>query len=53
MENPANRTQHHHGLNNGRRNGSTLPEIENTMRPVAKQTRGNTLANGAMIELMI
>ena len=44
MENPANRTQHHRGLNNGRRNGSTLPETENTMRSVAKQTRGNTLA---------
>ena len=44
MENPANRTQHNRGLNNGRRNGSTLPETENTVRPVAKQTRGNPLA---------
>ena len=44
MENLANRTQHHRGLNNGRRNGSTLPETENTVRSVAKQTRGNTLA---------
>ena len=44
MENPANRTQHNRGLNNGRRNGSTLPETENTARAVAKQTRGNTPA---------
>ena len=44
MENPTNRTQHNRGLNNGRRNGSTLPETENTVRAVAKQTRGNTLA---------
>ena len=44
MENPANRTQHNRGLNNGRRNGSTLPETENTVRDVAKQTRGNPLA---------
>ena len=40
MENPANLTQDNHGLNNGRRNGSTLPETENTVRAVAKQTRG-------------
>ena len=44
MENPANRTQHNRGLNNGSRNGSTLLETENTARAVAKQTRGNTPA---------
>ena len=40
MENLANRTQHHRGLNNGHCNGSTLPETENSVRSVAKQTRG-------------
>ena len=44
MENLANRIQHHRGLNNGHRNGSTLPKTENSVRSVAKQTRGNTLA---------
>nr|POE50107.1 hypothetical protein CFP56_72593 [Quercus suber] len=44
MENPANTTQHHRQPNNVRRNGSTLPESENTMRAVAKQRRDNTLA---------
>nr|POE50106.1 hypothetical protein CFP56_72592 [Quercus suber]POF20787.1 hypothetical protein CFP56_74685 [Quercus suber] len=44
MENPANRTQHNRGFSNGRRNGSTLPETENTVRSVAKQTRGSTPA---------
>ena len=44
MENPTNRRQHNRWLNNGRRNGSTLPETENAVRAVAKQTRGNTLA---------